>query len=300
MSLLDLHPTVPGEKGSDDERLEIFEAGTGHGALTLNLARAIHAANPAAPVRFESLSAESPIIESPSTAALHAAETEDTEYNNWRKNRRAVIHTLDYCEAHSKHAEKVVKNFRHGMYSGDIDFHIGSINDYISERLNQTSNKPFLRYAILDLPQTEDYFDILGRALKPNGIMLTFCPSITQHISGLWKAKGQDLPFWLEKVVEIGGGIGVGGREWDVRPVKPRAIMKAEQEAAKEAELTSAVSQGASAGGSAFVQPISQAQESDWSMICRPRVGSRVVGGGFVAVWRRTADPLYKPTSVSE
>lgn len=299
MSLLDLHPTVPGEKGADDEQLEIFEAGTGHGALTLNLARAIHAANPAAPERFESPSSESPMIETPSTVDLDFIRT-DTEYKTWRKNRRAVIHTLDYCEAHSKHAERVVKNYRHGMYSGDVDFHIGSINDYITERLNRTSNQPFLQYAILDLPQAEDYFDILGRALKSNSTLLTFCPSITQHISGLWKAKQQDLPFWLEKVVEIGGGIGVGGREWDVRPVKPKATARAEKVAAEEAKSATAASQGNSDAEGAFVRPLLPPQEGDWSMICRPKVGSRVVGGGFVAVWRRTTDPVCRLTSVSE
>jgi tRNA (adenine57-N1/adenine58-N1)-methyltransferase len=238
--------------------------------LTLNLARAIHASNTASPNRIE----DHTVIESANL--LH----ESSEYKAWRTTRRAVINTLDSCEAHSKFAEQVVLNYRHGMYYGDIDFHVGSIHAYIEKRLNGTANEPFLQHAILDLPATEEYFDILGRALKPTGTLLTFCPSITQICDGALKARENSAPLWLEKVVEIGGGIGVGGREWDVRPVKPRVTMKTE-------ECLSTITD-ASNGGNGFVN-----QNGGWSMICRPKVGSRVVGGGFVAVWRRMADSSY-------
>jgi tRNA (adenine57-N1/adenine58-N1)-methyltransferase len=202
-------------------------------------------------------------------------------------NRRAVIQTLDSCQQHSRHAEKVVQNFRHGMYYGDIDFHVGSINNYLVERLQVSSNEPFLDHAILDLPSTEDYFDIIGCAMKPGGTLLTFCPSITQITEGVLKVRGADLPFWLERVVEVGGGVGVGGREWDVRPVKPRAALKAEQGILDETktsppalEDTSRREQHSIAGG----------MDSGWSMVCRPKVGRQVVGGGFVAVWRRMVE----------
>ncbi|KFX96568.1 hypothetical protein V490_03275, partial [Pseudogymnoascus sp. VKM F-3557] len=62
VSLLDLNPTVPDPSSSSPSPpLEIFEAGTGHGALTLHLARAIHAANPAPPP----LPSRAPSVRSP-------------------------------------------------------------------------------------------------------------------------------------------------------------------------------------------------------------------------------------------
>lgn len=280
---MDLNPTVPGQ-GADEERLEIFEAGTGHGALTLNLARAIHAANTAAPQRFEN----------PEATFSNTTANETPEYTAWRETRRAVIHTLDISEAYSKHAEKVVQNFRQGMYTGDVDFHIGGITEYIEGRLKETSNEPFLQYAILDLPAIEDYFDILARAIKPNGMLLTFCPSITQITSVVLSLKAANKSsLWLEKVVEIGAGVGVGGKDWDVRPVKPRSLVKAELAAAQQASEHSEVIPEAIrhiVGAGEPEKAVSYDQDDGWSMICRPRAGSRVNGGGFVGVWRRMAD----------
>lgn len=278
VSLLDINPTVPGEIGAEEDRLEIFEAGTGHGALTLNLARAIHAANTAAPARFEN----------PTAVFSNTTANETSQYKAWRESRRAVIHTLDVSEAHSKHAEKVVQNFRHGMYTGDIDFHTGGITEYIEERLKGTSSEPFLQYAILDLPAIEDYFDILARAIKPNGMLLTFCPSITQITSVVMKLKAENKSsLWLEKVVEIGAGVGVGGKDWDVRPVKPRSLVKAEVAAAEHSEV---IPEAIRHIVGAAEKRASSSTDDSWSMVCRPRAGSKVSGGGFVAVWRRMAD----------
>lgn len=49
ISLLDIHPPIDPEVHTRNGPLEIFEAGTGHGALTLYLARAIHGLNPPPP-----------------------------------------------------------------------------------------------------------------------------------------------------------------------------------------------------------------------------------------------------------
>ncbi len=267
--MLDLHPTVPGEKGASDERLEIFEAGTGHGALTLNLARAIHGANTPAPEQPNSEDYDKD---------LHTSLANAT-YDRWRETRRAVIHTLDCSAKHSEHAQNVVSNYRHGIYSNDIDFHVGSIEEYISGRLEKTCGKPFLDHAILDLPSTHEYMEIVGKALKPNGTLITFCPSITQINACVLLTREKKLPLFIDNTLEC---LGVGGREWDVRPVKVRA--KAKEEAAKALEDVMAEESDQTEASDISA---SAAQSNATELVCRPRAGARVVGGGFIGFWRK-------------
>jgi tRNA (adenine57-N1/adenine58-N1)-methyltransferase catalytic subunit len=291
VSLLDLNPTVPDPSELAQERLEIFEAGTGHGALTLHLARAIYSANPVAPkVPEEDEGTET------SPGVIEAQREE--AYKEWRENRRATIHTLDCSGRHSAHAETIVKNFRRGMYYPHIDFHVGDIDDYLSSRLVDTSDTPFLEHAILDLPDIHHYFNIVGKSLRPNGTLITFCPSITQINAGVTFARQKGLPLFLEKVVEVGGAVGVGGREWDVRPVKPRALLKAKVEDVKSSddlEEDQDVLQDPTEGSEAVLvtPPVIEtlsSDESGWEMVCRPKVGLRISGGGFVGVWRKMTD----------
>lgn len=280
VSLLDLNPTLPRADSADKARFEIFEAGTGHGALTLHLARGIHAANTAPPEMPELVSEleESEVgyrrlkldIEDTSDEAhREKAQKEQVKaaFDEWRSTRRAVIHTLDINEKHSAHAQKVVKNFRNGLYYGHVDFHVGTVEEYLSGRLSESGQQPFLEHAILDLPGTQGYLDIVAKALKPGGSLLVFCPSVTQIIECIKDVKENKLPLFMEKTVEMGGAIGVGGREWDVRPVKPRALQKSE---VLEAGLETA--------------------DKGWEMICRPKVGVRIAGGGFVGQFQRTVD----------
>lgn len=269
VNLLDLHPTVPGNKEASDEKLEIFEAGTGHGSLTIRLARAIHAANTAPPER--------PQLNSNDLEAKAA-------YDSWRSTRRAVIHTLDNVEKNSAHAEMVIQDFRGGMYYGNIDFHVGSIKEFISKRLEETSGEPFLHHAILDLPDTHANMEIVSKALKPNGMLLIFCPSVTQINKAVLHVKDNDLPLYVENAIEIGGSIGTGGREWDIRPVKPRAVLKAEA-----AGKTPSENEGLYEGSEGQDLEVARAQDTSegWEMICRPRVGARIVGGGFLGIWRK-------------
>ena len=270
--------------GVDDEKLEIFEAGTGHGALTLHLARAVHGANTTAPA-IPSSSVEQPSSSEEDQSVIEAGKA--VAYNAWRANRRAVIHTLDSSARHSKHAEVVVKNFRNGMYYPHVDFHVGSIEEYLSSRLSESNNKPFLGHTILDLPSTHLYMDIVGQALKSNGTLITFSPSITQINVCVMHTKDKKLPFFLENVLELGAGIGVGGREWDVRPVKPRAVLKAEAEAKLPTE------EGEVSGNTLEEIPVPAAPvapDSGWEMVGRPKVGVRTAGGGFVGVWTRTVN----------
>ncbi|KAH8595770.1 S-adenosyl-L-methionine-dependent methyltransferase [Bisporella sp. PMI_857] len=391
VSLLDLHPIQPSlsdharsrlsdaeyakfEKympdtlrtREDDGVFEIFEAGTGHGALTLHLAQAIHSANPLAPiipdkVKMTSVSisenepttlTQTPIEERqsreqepingrqdiiiPIGATNQSHETQEIlatrrvaakpgegymlnlnnsseeerqtaermkqqgganrpaqtitgsqqeeQYARYLSNRRAIVHTLDNSAAHSNFARKVVRNYNRGIYYPCIDFHVGTIPDYLSRRLSATGGMPFLAHAILDIPATELYLNIVGQSLKPGGILITWNPSVTQIIKCSGEVRNQSLPFVLEKVVEVGKGVGVGGREWDIRAVVPRATIATNEK--------SAGNKASDPQGGSVEQGISPAMDDtpmEW--ICRPKVGLRTEGGGFVGVWRRKSPP---------
>lgn len=273
----------------------------------MNLSRAIHAANTAPPPRPEVAKwVQPPTQEDSDAAALDeeletiASNKEDTSsavqeaYDVWRANRRAVIHTLDLAPGRAIHAMKRIRAFRRGMYVHNIDFHSGTIDEYLSKRLEQTED-PFLDHAILDLPGPNQYLGIIAKAMKPNGSLITFCPSITQINSVVLELSRKGSPFYLEKVLEIGSGVGGGGREWDVRPVKPRLLIKAETAARAQTETATA-----EAGNleDAEVSPVTDSSAPEttedsgagWELICRPKVGARVVGGGFVGLWRRKKD----------
>lgn len=311
VSLLDLHPTAPSaDNDTGAARLEIFEAGTGHGALTLHLARAIYGANTPAP-RLPPSTKPTKVSDTPSdcVTGLTAEESTSEEgdvYEQWRANRRAVVHTLDNSAKHSAHAQNVARSFRRGMYFPHIDFHVGHIGEYLSSRLASNGNEPIFAHVILDLPDTHQYLEIVGRALNPNGSLITWNPSVTQVIKCMETVKEQKLPFYLEKVLEVGAAVGSGGREWDVRRVKTRASLKAETLAAQEPvvaeqdasgdEPTTIYQSGTyemendeiSHTNDGLVPKLpTAASGAGWEIICRPRVGIRIEGGGFIGLWRR-------------
>lgn len=319
VSLLDIHPRADND---GQERFEILEAGTGHGALTLHLSRAIHGFNAhLAPLNpsFDltpaiiSESADDGEVADPNDKVDLEAESESTSQvqnrnvaasvigKTWMDQRKAVIHTLDISVRHSLHAQATIQNFRQGIYTPNIDYHVGTISAYLSSRLSQSPDS-FLDHTILDLPSPHEHLEIVGQALKPNGFLIVFCPSITQINICVQKIKNQKLPFLLETVLELGAGIGVGGREWDVRPVKPRALIEAQAQARKasrgvaeliEGSVAESTEVGSSEADSVYgaVSPlkISESPEIDsgWEMVCRPKVGGRVSGGGFVGLFRR-------------
>ncbi|KAB2571751.1 tRNA methyltransferase complex GCD14 subunit [Lasiodiplodia theobromae] len=315
VNLFDIHvsPALPGAALSPP--LEILEAGTGHGGLTLHLARAIHGANPPLP---ESLRVE----HAPPTDADHSAE--DVTYESttidhiaehtlesWKKKRRAVIHTLDIKERHSKHARKIVERFRRGMYANDIDFHVDDVSSWIKARFSaQTkgdANKqpePFLSYIFLDLPSAEDHLEIVSQALHMDGALAVFNPSITQIADSVKKIKELQLPFALDRVVELKGYDTV--REWDVKAVQTKAARQAAQNNVedKEVDAEEATAENAEKETTLAEQAVEEAhdlerieaeqaeqlqkgKDDDWKLVCRPKTGLTVGVGGFVGLWRR-------------
>ncbi|KAK1996173.1 adenine-N(1)--methyltransferase [Colletotrichum falcatum] len=291
VSFLDLNLPVPGEDPDFDAGppVEIFEAGTGMGALTLHLARAIHGANPPVPPRLREALCTAPYERNslprsvatdgeaapgyddgsphaldfsgqPELAALHEGHA---------AGRRAILHTLDVNPTASRMAHGLVRCFRRGMYLADVDFHVRTIRSYLSSRLSRNGGRPFLAHAILDLPASQEHADVAAEALVPGGKLVVFYPSITQILEFVVWAKDSGRPLVLDRVVELqtstssGGGDGgfrdgTGGRVWDVKVV---SLRKAVKEGAT----------GAAARG----------------LVCRPKVGTLVAGGGFVAVFSR-------------
>ncbi|RAQ50743.1 tRNA (adenine-N(1)-)-methyltransferase [Aspergillus flavus] len=318
VSLLDIHVAPPAEgEERTQQPLEILESGTGHGSLTLHLARAIQAANSTPPP----LPAQSQIQylqgrpvrpdEEPEEKNKESAPTNETpvdpaqqQWDAWRTQRRAIIHTVDVSPKFSAHAEKTVRGFRRGLYAGNVDFYVGHVENWIAEQkrlrtptsllpLTQKTADPFLSYAILDMPASHQRIPHVAPILKENGVLAVFMPSITQIGDCVNLIRRQKLPFILEKVVELGPGIS-SGRQWDVRFAvkKSRADPSSWNESSEPSE--GAVQQDREALDEGSVESVSVPEEApkeeDSVLVCRPKVGSRIVGGGFVGIWRRIED----------
>nr|OQO15896.1 hypothetical protein B0A51_16315 [Rachicladosporium sp. CCFEE 5018] len=280
VSLLDLHPEVyDGEDGTAGPQLEILEAGTGHGSLTLHLSRAVHAANPPrAKASFES------------SDDSNAVATPPTDDADWSARRRAVVHTIEISPRYAEHARRTVSAFRHGQYAGNIDFHVGDVSEWTRAALAERDDETFLSHAFLDLPNADTHIADVTKALRVDGTLIVFNPSITQITECALGIKRDGIPLELDRVIELGVNGGSGGREWDVRPVIPRAarpVVQAGSETADDNPDDSAVEIDDPEKVEGATATEGSADTSKWSMVCRPKVGERVVGGGFLGVWKK-------------
>lgn len=271
--MLDIHASSQHLRTESDQPLEVLEAGTGHGALTLYLAKAIHAANSPADDRG--------------------------------LQRGAIIHSLDISSAHSEHAKKLVEGFRRGLYVKDIEFHVGDVSKWIDQQISireqeqrEPTDKTFLSHIILDLPSSYSHVGKAAASLRANGNLLVFNPSVTQINACVQLIKEKRLLLRLDRILELGSTV-TGGREWDIRAVKPRALLKAENE--QKANVMATLAEKTSEEEllkdtlSSKTRDEEQAQasakdETGWEMICRPKPWTRTVGGGFLAVWKKMRD----------
>ncbi|KAF1366112.1 S-adenosyl-L-methionine-dependent methyltransferase [Lizonia empirigonia] len=296
VSLLDIHVDTPSSALNEESPFEILEAGTGHGALTLHLARAIHAANPPLP-RAPDYAIN---VEEPEDAVYlgeSISDLQETNVESWKSCRRAIIHTLDISSKHSKHAKKIVQGFRHGLYAGNVDFHVGDVSAWIaSQKVTRRTDEPFLNHVFLDLPNAESHLANVAPALRVNGLLAVFNPSITQIAQCVEKIREEKLPYLLDQVVELGAGM---IREWDVRVVKPRSTLKKpvakDSPEASDAEPIDPV-KGQEIRDDELAENLAK-EEERWAMVCRPKAGQMVVGGGFLALWRRMDNPKSKEQS---
>lgn len=257
VSLLDLHPDGSQSTLSSDlpnRMLNILEAGTGNGALTLYLARAIHAAN----------------------------SGWESSISDREPKHRAIIHTVDESPSHSKHAVKIVSAFRRGMYMRDIMFHVGDVSVWIDQQLADRDRSSFLSHVILDLPSSYSHVEKAASVLHVDGKLILFNPSVTQINAAVELVNARKLPLQLERVVEVGPAM-TGGRTWDLRLVRPRALAGAVSDGGT---LAAEVDDSQPAGNELDGRS-SQDRNEGFRMVCKPKVGDRISGGGFVALWSK-------------
>jgi len=309
VSLLDLHVPAPSTQGTIQRTnvLEILEAGTGHGSLTLHLARAIHAANPTPPSWPPPRRTRADAVQAyPKGQSPDATSSNDnlamTQWATWRSQRRAIIHTVDIAHSYSKHAEKIVHEFRRGIYAPHVDFHVANVKDWIAgqvakrRKVSKHTDNPFVTHVILDMPSSHEQIENVAPIIRADGLLLLFAPSITQIGDGVRIIKERRLPFTMEKVVELGSGIS-NGREWDVR----LATRRTGSNETRNIDPDTWAVDGGEAGESAQAEDMAdynsnliKGSASDKAnmtnqevMVCRPKVGKYIVGGGFVGLWRR-------------
>ncbi len=288
MSLLDLNLTRPGEEADEDDGapFEVFEAGTGMGSLSLHIARALHAANPPVPAALRHLLRSSPLARSvaASGGVLELSAGDAALLSAYRSSRRAVLQTLDRSGKHTRAAYKLVRHFRRAQYLADVDFHVGAVDAYVGERLAASGGRPVFARAVLDLPAAHRHAAALVRALHPNAVLVVFSPSVSQIAEfQAWALESEGAGLQLEKVLELpttstADGVrdgGCGGRHWDVKIVKPKPAPPG------EGEETLPGADVAEDDGSAAVE------EREPVVVMRPKVGGRVAGGGFIAVYRK-------------
>lgn len=323
VSLLDIHVVPPVERSGDKtEPLEILEAGTGHGSLTLYLARAIQAANlnpPPIPQTSQVRVLEDRPIRPP-TEDGEKQPKKDTiddeesdvssvqkDWDDWRAQRRAIIHTVDVSAKFSTRAEQTVRGFRRGIYAGSVDFHVGAVEDWIKDQVQRRCNstpsgifnwgqdagiQPFLSYAILDMPSAHNRIQHVAPVLRPDGLLAVFMPNITQIGECVQLIQKEQLPFVMERVVELGMGIS-GGRLWDVRMAVKKS--RADPNTWTTAEARSGSSGDEESDSEPTIIPAEESTSNqDSVLVCRPKVGAKIVGGGFVGIWRRIEDSPNK------
>lgn len=241
------------------------------------------------------------------TAEDQNNDTVQKDWDEWRAQRRAVIHTVDVSPKFSAHAEQVVRGFRRGIYAGNVDFHIGAVEDWIKDQLQRRSSpkglfsnagnvtEPFLSYAILDMPSAHQRIPHVVPALRRDGLLVVFMPSITQIGECVQLIQKEKLPFVMERVVELGMGIS-GGRLWDVRMAvkKSRADPSSWAKEGRDEPEPNATDETDSAESSSSSTVSAEDSIQDNVLVCRPKVGSKIVGGGFVGIWRRIEDSPKK------
>ena len=304
MSLLDIHVTPPTASNEHGPVLEILESGTGHGALTLHIARAVHAANPPAPFLPPPKRDHAPSATG-EAASPDPTGTEGEMRAVWqahRNSRRAIIHSVEVSPTYSAHAQKLIRQFRRGMYTPHIDFHVASVGDWITAELearrhasslfrSHTDAEPFLSYVILDMPACHLQIETVALAMKDGALLVVFVPSVTQIGDCVRTIHDKGLPLHVEKVLELGEGIS-NGRVWDVRLARKRA--RANDSSQKKSP---AASDGLQEGSSGTTEEdhehslqsaeAGEKTEDDPVMVCRPKVGRMMIGGGFIGLWRK-------------
>lgn len=308
VSLLDIHP-IPwtDDNSATPPPLEILEAGTGHGSLTLHISRAIAASNPP-PLNISVPQYHKNEPQRPESAV----ETSLREaWSQWKQSRHAILHTVEKVKANRWHAEKIVRGFRQGVYWPHVDFYAGDVSTWIQAQFSQrkshtrnpfarTSEDGFLDYVLLDMPGVHKQLQHVSRAMRDGAKVIVFTPSVTQIGECARAIQDSNLPLAMERVLELGEGISTG-RRWDVRMVTPRKYKDHAKPAATEpvadieidkqpSDIDSNENDGSNVEKEAIdalADGLPEEQPDEPVMICRPLVGERTMGGGFIALFKK-------------
>ncbi|KIW47487.1 uncharacterized protein PV06_00181 [Exophiala oligosperma] len=308
VSLLDIHP-IPwtDEKSPVSSPLEILEAGTGHGSLTLHISRAIAAANPP-PLNIPVPQYQKNESQQPEPALETGVRQ---AWSEWKQSRRAILHTVEKVEANRWHAEKIVRGYRQGLYWPHVDFYAGDASTWIQAQSTQrklstwnpfasTSEDGFLDYVLLDMPGVHTQLQYVSGAMRDGAKVVVFTPSVTQIGECAKAIQDSNLPLVMERVLELGEGISTG-RRWDVRMVMPRKHKDRSKPSTTEpvagVEMYKEPPQIDSnedddsivekAALEALGDRLPEEQPDEPVMICRPLVGERTMGGGFIALFKK-------------
>lgn len=182
--------------------------------------------------------------------AIHGANALARYYNDMSK-RGAILYSIDRREDHLKMGAWNVRSYKRGRYTHDVEF------DVYPLPLEWISSHPDVELSgvFLDLPDPHVFFADIAKSMCLDATLVVFCPSITQilkcrEVLADSRMKNDPIDLLLVKTVELPPGNGGGTREWDVNTVFTR-------------------------------------ETGEKVTVCRPRVGARVVGGGFVGIFKR-------------
>lgn len=191
-------------------------------------------------------------------------------------------------------AEKLIRSFRGGLYWPHISFYADGVSQFLAKQfeIREQAGQPirFVSYAALDFPDAHLELRRVAEALIDGGQLVIFCPSVTQIGECVKYIQQHDISLNLQNVVELGEGIS-SGRKWDLRLVTPRfggtdsvnSTPSHPNESMTQLEEEEVVPEATT---SPAEHPVTKSREQ--VMVCRPKVGDRVVGGGFVGLWRKT------------
>jgi hypothetical protein len=279
----------------------------------LHLARAVHAANPPPPSLPPPKLDQAPLATSTTQDVLldetNTGNGTRATWNSYRTSRRAIIHSVEISPTYSAHAQKLIHQFRRGMYAPHVNFYVASIRDWIHSQVDarryepslfrgRANAEPFLSYVILDMPACHLQIETVAPAMKDGALLVAFVPSVTQIGDCVRIIEDKGLRLRMERVLELGEGIS-NGRVWDVRLARKRArsngansISTADQaldgersaDRAADASGKNAIS---SEGGSLANPDVESSHDDESVMVCRPKVGRITIGGGFIGLWRK-------------
>jgi hypothetical protein len=239
-------------------------------------------------------------------ATSEATDTDGEIRAAWashRTSRRAIVHSVEVSPTYSAHAQKLIHQFRRGMYVPHIDFYVASIGDWIHSQLDtrrhnssifrkSANAEPFLSYVILDMPGCHLQIEAVAPAMKDGALLVVFVPSVTQIGDCVRIMRDKGLELQMEKVLELGEGIS-NGRVWDVRLARKRARPN---DSSPLVDKTNILGEGSDADvddttgsdvDSLQSAEVEASRDDDSVMVCRPKVGKMTIGGGFIGLWRK-------------